>query len=374
MTERGGRHGGVRVLTPPAIPAPRLPLDLYAQVDAHRELAARLPAPPRRNRRRLVTVEIPALAVALLIVVVGFAVFGGAQPGREGGFYVDPTTAAARQVATWEEQGRDADAALLREIADRPVPLWLAGGTDVTAQVADYAGRARAAGAVPLLVAYNIPDRDCGSFSGGGAADGPAYRSWIDSVAAGLDGHPGALVVLEPDAIPHQLTGCVDGADERYALLAHAVDVLTAAGARVYLDAGNPGFVPDVAATADALVRSGVRRAAGFSLNVANFYPTDESVAHGTAISAALGGGVRFVVDTSRNGAGRAPEPGDGTPSWCNPPDRSIGEPPTADPGIPLVDALLWIKRPGESDGECRPGEPAAGAWFPDQALDLVDG
>jgi endoglucanase len=372
VTDGSGRHSAVRVLARPAVPAPRLPLDLHAQIDAHLELAARLPATRSPAPRRLRAVEVPALAVALLIAVVGFAVFGGAPAGSDE-FYVDPTTAAAQQVAEWEAEGRDADAALLRGIADRPVPLWLAGEADVTSRVADYVDRA--GDSTPLFVAYNIPDRDCGSFSVGGAADGAGYRTWIAEVAAGLDGHPGAVVVLEPDAIPHQLSGCVEGADERYALLAHAVDVLTAAGARVYLDAGNPGFVPDVAATADALVRSGVRRAAGFSLNVANFYPTDEVVAHGTAISAALGAGVPFVVDTSRNGAGRAPDPtADGTPSWCNPPDRAVGVPPTADPGIPLVDAFLWIKRPGESDGECRPGEPRAGGWFPEQALDLVDG
>ncbi|WP_300014490.1 glycoside hydrolase family 6 protein [Pseudonocardia sp.] len=364
--------GGVRVLARPVVPAPRLPLDLHAQVDAHLELAARLPPEPPRFPRRLLTVEIPALLVAVLIAAAGFLMYGG--PPGTGDLYVDPTTAAARQVAEWEGAGRAADATLLRQIADRPVPLWLAGGTDVAAVVADYTDRADAAGAVPLLVAYNIPDRDCGSFSGGGAADGAAYRAWVAEVAAGLRGQRDPLVVLEPDAIPHQLTGCVTGADERYALLAHAVDVLAAAGARVYLDAGNPGFVPDVGATADALARSGVRRAAGFSLNVANFYPTEETVAHGTAISQALGGGVRFVVDTSRNGAGRAPEAADGTPSWCNPAGRRLGVPPTTDPGIPLVDALLWVKRPGESDGECRPGEPPAGGWFPEYALELVEG
>lgn len=180
--------------------------------------------------------------------------------------------------------------------------------------------------------------------------------------------------MLEPDAIPHALAGCAGDADDRYALLAGAVDAFGAAGARVYIDAGNPGFVSDVDATADALERSGVRRAAGFSLTVANFYPTDEIVAHGTAISERLGGGVHFVVDTSRNGAGRPLEPDDGSPAWCNPPDRTLGTPPTLDPGIPLVDALLWIKRPGESDGSCRGGEPEAGVWYPDYALGLAGG
>ena len=41
---------------------------------------------------------------------------------------------------------------------------------------------------------------------------------------------------------------------------------------------------------------------------------------------------------------------------------------PTAQTGDPLVDALLWIKRPGESDGACN-GGPPAGTWWPEDAL-----
>ena len=61
--------------------------------------------------------------------------------------------------------------------------------------------------------------------------------------------------------------------------------------------------------------------------------------------------------------------------------------PPTADTDIELLDAYLWVKTPGESDGECTRGlgpagvtvdphwglvDPAAGAWFPAQALQLA--
>lgn len=291
------------------------------------------------------------------------------------GFFVDPGTAAAEQVRQWEAEGRTDDAAELREIADQPVPLWATGDAEaVEGQVRDYVGRATAAGSTPLLVAYNIPFRDCQSFSGGGAPDGGYYRDWIDGLAAGLDGS-GAWVVLEPDAVPHELSGCVDGElrDERYALLGDAITELKDAGATVYLDAGNPGFIDDVDALAGALERSGIAAADGFSLNVANFRGVDENVAFGTAISQRLGG-ARFVIDTSRNGAG-SPGEGDidGAPSFCNPPGRALGEPPTVDTGIALVDALLWVKRPGESDGDCRPGEPSAGQWFPDYALELAE-
>jgi endoglucanase len=97
-------------------------------------------------------------------------------------------------------------------------------------------------------------------------------------------------------------------------------------------------------------------------------------------------GTTHFVVDTSRNGQGPwqpdavYPSPED----WCNPPDRGVGMRPTRDTGNELVDAFLWIKIPGESDGLCHRGtggpedpardmiDPAAGQWFPEMALELV--
>lgn len=282
--------------------------------------------------------------------------------------FVDPDTSAAQQVRDWEAEGRITDANALRRIADTAQPLWV-GGTadDVETTVREYVDRAMAASARPLFVGYNITHRDCGAgYSDGGVTDAAEYRAWARAFAKGLRGSD-AIVVLEPDAIPHQLQGgCGQDADERYGMLAAATEALTAAGAAVYLDAGHPGFTGDVDATADALRRSGVDKAAGFSLNVANFLSTEANTAYGTAISEKLGG-THFVIDTSRNGAPDEPS------GWCNPPGRAIGAAPTYDTGNPLVDALLWIKRPGESDGDCGDGAPPAGDWFPQYALGLVE-
>ena len=73
----------------------------------------------------------------------------------------------------------------------------------------------------------------------------------------------------------------------------------------------------------------------------------------------AMLGGAHFTIDTSRNGDG--PLPGNREEAWCNPPGRALGVPPTDDTGDERIDAYLWIKRPGDSDGTCR-GGPAAGA------------
>jgi endoglucanase len=149
-----------------------------------------------------------------------------------------------------------------------------------------------------------------------------------------------------------------------------------------------------------------------------------------------------FIVDTSRNGLGPnsmqsyAAAPYDQPSSligtlvsgnWCNPPDEGLGIRTTAGTGVmlssldsylpenpPLLDAYLWIKTPGQSDGQCDAAggvrswddsvytppivgwpsntsaafqtfdplwslqagsvfaDPAAGAWFSQQALMLA--
>ena len=39
--------------------------------------------------------------------------------------------------------------------------------------------------------------------------------------------------------------------------------------------------------------------------------------------------------------------------NWCNPPGAGLGVRPTANTGVALLDANLWVKVPGESDGSC---------------------
>lgn len=340
------------------------------------------PAIPRRRARPLLRVAVlgAVVAAAVALVLAAAPLVAPAvspppvQPVEPVALFVDPDSPAARQARQWSADGRAEDARRIGVIAAQPMPEWLTSPTAVVgAEVTSYVERATAAGQRPIFVAYHIPGRDCGSFSGGGAVDSADYRAWIRAVAGGLKGHS-AIVVLEPDAVPHELTGCTRAqVEERYLMLADAVAVLKAAGpVTVYLDAGNPGFVTDIDALAVALRLSGMDRADGFSLNVANFYPTAEVVDYGRRLSKALGG-AHFVVDTGRNGNGRADgDTVDGGPAFCNPPGRAIGQVPTTDTGDPVVDAYLWIKRVGESDGACRPGEPAAGQWWPEYALGLV--
>ncbi|MET8827497.1 glycoside hydrolase family 6 protein [Streptomyces sp. NPDC004610] len=291
------------------------------------------------------------------------------QPKGADPFWVNPDSNAAEQVATYEKDGKQSEADEIRKIAQYPTGEWISPESPED-QARGFTEAAAAADREALLVLYNIPHRDCGQYSGGGAADGNAYRAWIDGVAAGIESRP-ATVILEPDAVLHLVDGCTPGEfhEERYDLLNYAIEKLGGLSAtKVYLDAGNAGWGhPDQ--IFDPLNRAGIAQADGFSVNVSNFYTTDASIAYGKQLSAKIGS-KPFVIDTSRNGNGPYTE-GDPGERWCNPPGRALGETPTTKTADPLVDAYVWVKRPGESDGECK-GGPKAGEWWPDYAMKLA--
>jgi endoglucanase len=250
------------------------------------------------------------------------------------------------------------------KIAAQPQAFWFGGWSgDVRSAVGSVVSAAAAAGRVPALVAYDIPQRDCGSYSAGGSSSADAYRTWIRAFAAGI-GTRRAIVVLEPDSVAG--LDCLSSADRatRLGLLADAVRVLAASpNTVVYLDGGHDAWQP-VATMAGRLAQAGIADAQGFALNVSNFRAQPGLVTYGQQLAAAIGV-AHFVIDTSRNGLGPSP---DG--QWCNPPGRALGAKPGT-PGDRRLDWNLWIKRPGESDGPCN-GGPAAGVYWPSYADGLA--
>jgi endoglucanase len=277
--------------------------------------------------------------------------------GRLG--WADPLTqaAAAAKAAT------GADAALLEKIATTPSAVWFGDwlGPDPGAAVAKTVARAHAAGAYPLLVVYDLPSRDCGGHSSGGAPTPAAYKAWIDRFTAALA--PPAAVIVEPDALGQ--LGCISPAlaQQTLELVRYAGAALAARGGiAVYLDAGNSAW-QSVPVMTQRLLAAGVTGVRGFALNFSNFRWTSDELAYGDALAATTGG--HYIVDTGRNGQG----PGDG--NVCNPPGRGLGARPTTVTGSAWADAFVWGKPPGESDGSCS-GGPAPGAFWPQYALSLA--
>ncbi|MFF2139390.1 glycoside hydrolase family 6 protein [Streptomyces sp. NPDC058193] len=276
------------------------------------------------------------------------------------------------QVLDWVAAHRDDPRRPLIEsrIAAQPAAVWFPAYNPgaVTGQVRGVTAAAAAAGRTPVLVPYAIPDRDCGGASEGGAPGLDAYDAWMEDFAAGLGDGP-VIVVLEPDAVA--LSDCLTAGQraDRFASLARAGRTLHAANprARVYFDGGHSGW-HSPAKQAAALRAAGAATAGdGIFTNVSNFHGTADEAAYARRVLAALGGPPRLgaVIDTSRNGNG-APEAGE----WCDPPGRALGRTPTTDTGLPGIDAYLWVKLPGESDG-CK---GSAGSFTPDYAYELATG
>jgi endoglucanase len=399
----------------------------------------------RRSFKHLLMV-VSAFAMALTTVAPLFAMTGAAAAGQSldpnTRFYVpQPDHGAIAQIAYLTSHQQQADADLIRQMIVTPQAVWFTSGTPhgVQQDVKSTVQRAAGKGTVPVLVAYNVPGRDCAQYSAGGATTGDAYKAWIDGFAAGLDSRE-VIVILEPDGLALLPTDCGQpDTYDRVSLINYAAHALLRdPNALVYLDAGHSAWhaVGDMAAR---LVAGGVLDLQGFFLNVSNYRATDYETKFGTWISQCIAfandaeeGGwrlghydwcasqyyspfgtvdpndistwhytdqwyaanmgtavptVHFVIDTSRNGQGPwvpPPHPAGDPQDWCNPPDRGLGYRPTADTGVPLLDAYLWVKIPGESDGQCYRWttgpldpvrgtlDPAAGQWFPDMALELA--
>ncbi|MET9319599.1 glycoside hydrolase family 6 protein [Streptomyces sp. NPDC003038] len=317
------------------------------------------------------------------------------------GFYVDP----ANNAATWVKNNLgDARAAKIKAaIADHNTVKWFGdwdadgnAATGIQTEVSNYVGAAAAQGRVPVLVAYNIPGRDCGGASSGGAGSPDLYKAWISKVAQGIAGRP-AIVVLEPDAVAQASDdACMKGAaEQRFDMLWYATQHLQQQGkfVQTYLDAGNATWTlgPDLSGTqgiglkkmAYLLNRSGVSMTRGVSVNVSNFDDSVVSDDYAKRLTAQLktdfGLTTRWVVDTSRNGNGGYVVPGSpssGHVGFCNPPKRKLGVTSRAG-SAGGAEYQLWIKNPGDSDGnssQCPAGSPSAGTFSPQLAEALIDG
>lgn len=268
--------------------------------------------------------------------------------------FVDPTNTATGYAKT---NPSAPGANYIARMGQQPVAEWFGDwNSNVTASVNRYVSAAAAAGSVPVLGVYNIPNRDCGGYSIGGSGGVSGYLSWMRQVSAGIGGRT-AVVILEPDALG--ALDCLPSSSqqqERLQAIAQAVDILKRqANTSVYIDAGTPVWQP-VSVMSERLKGANIAKADGFSINVSYFASTAMNQAYGDQLSAAVGY-KHYVIDTSRNGGNIAVGG-----MMCNPSGAALGTAPTTNTGNYLNDGLLWIKIPWESDGQCGsspgPGQP----------------
>ena len=319
-------------------------------------------------------------------------------------------------------------------------------------------GRGAAAAPCPVLVAYNIPFRDCAQYSAGGAVDTASYEAWIDGFAAGIGKRARRSSSSSPTAWASSRATATTGASRRspsgrqhdpapgadpatrYAQLNYAVDKLAATARRTRSSTSTARTAAGWASATPRtrLAHAGVARARGLlpeRLELPAHAATSLSTAPGSrsawryrrlprwqtrrlrgAARTSTGTAVRrlgiasncestaLITRLERHVAAVPEHVGDHLRSrehgWIDrrPPHalrhrhqpqrpraaqrRSVRAPrpttsrrtcsarspaatgatrpapasasrPTANTGVALLDAYLWVKMPGESDGSC---------------------
>jgi endoglucanase len=278
------------------------------------------------------------------------------------GLTVQKDSVAAGVVASLTKRHYWPEVRAISQISSQPVSIWLGdwySKAQLVKVIQGAVATAKKTNTTASFVTYAIPDRDCGGYSAGGLTPSQ-YLAWNATIATALRGQR-AVVLVEPDSLA-MLSNCPSLAAERLPLIKSAVQQFAANGDVAYLDAGNSNWV-DPKTMASRLVAAGVGQTRGFFTNVSNFYPVQNEVAYADRVSA-LTSGSHYVIDVSRNGRGWK-----GT--WCNPAGAGLGRNPAVSNGRTKLDATLWVKTPGASDGTCN-GGPAAGTWWEQYALALV--
>ena len=290
-----------------------------------------------------------------------------------GRFYVDPDTQAANWAAAELAAGR---LTRTRWVVDQyitkvPQFRWVGYG-DLEGQLSGYLAGARRNNELAQISLYGIPNRDAGGPSSGGAPNLREYIKWVNQFVSVCSGSP-VVIILETDTIIHMSGLTSLQKEERLACLNYAVHAIRhgCPNAFLYMDGGD-GRWNKAVDVAPWLVKAGIAGARGFSVNVANFNTTPSIDAFASGLNTELGKwGIspkHYIVDTSRNGKGP-----DEQGTWCNPAGRRLGSTPRATVGS--CDALVWAKRPGESDGPCGVApESESGAFIPALAVNLYDG
>lgn len=265
------------------------------------------------------------------------------------------------QIFTWIKANPDSsDRALIQKIANTPQFTWL-GDWSGDPEKAVREITTKAGNQLVGLVLYNIPHRDNGGYSAGGLASEKAYQDWIDGIVRGIKGKH--AFVVEPDALGHW-SDLRDQAvkETRLRLLKYAIEKLSEAGQAVYLEMAQ-WHSPEEMVKRYRMIGTDKNR--GFAINVSGFELQNRTEEYAERLYILTG--KPTIIDTSRNGSG--PWSG-GSESWCNPPDRALGKKPQA-VVLPHIDAYVWVKRVGESDGTCR-GGPPAGTFWPAYAIGLA--
>jgi len=265
------------------------------------------------------------------------------------------------------------------------------------------------------FVVYDLPDRDCAAAASNGElsiADGGVakYKEYIDDIRAMVIKYSDIRIILtiEPDSLANLVTNlnvpkCAGAQAAYLECTNYAVKQLNLPNVAMYLDGGHAGWLgwtanlpPAAQMYAKVYNDAGKPKSLrGIVTNVSNYngysISSAPSYTQGNAnydekhyiealapLLAAGGWDAKFIVDQGRSG--KQPTGQQAWGDWCNAIGTGFGTRPTTNTGSSLVDAFVWVKPGGESDGtsdttaarydlNCGKSDalkpaPEAGTWF----------
>jgi endoglucanase len=269
-------------------------------------------------------------------------------------------------------QGKEGKANLVYKIASQPRAIWVGRHTSphFAVKVRRIIDGAKADGAVPIMTVMRAEATQCSpTYQGGGPRGDRVTRRWYRRLARVIGGDR-VIIGFEPDSVGTINCLAPSRRDDRLRLLRYGVDVLSQLpGATIYIEAGASDWESSWR-TAKKLRKIGIHKVRGFMLNVTHYDWTAANIRHGLDLSRRLGG-KHFVINTAQNGRGPVhykAANGRRINIWCSPKLRGLGPVPTTETAHPMVDAYLWLNRPGYA-------QSCAGRkidWFLPRALTLA--
>jgi endoglucanase len=172
---------------------------------------------------------------------------------------------------------------------------WLVDGdVAATQRHIDRDMQAAGAGKFPVFTFYR--------YYASSGADATAYRAWVTAAADAIGKHSGpAVVVLEPDLFALQERS------DANAILDAAIGIIKSRAPRaaLFLDIGHSAWLPSTTVVSRAKSYRNFAQIDGWASNTSNFQPTSREEAYARELFAATQ--KPAIIDTSRNGLGRAP-------------------------------------------------------------------
>ncbi len=297
-------------------------------------------------------------------------------------FFVEKHWSPAHQrMRTYRRAGKRYKASLLQTVALRPQFRWFGRwNASPEREVSRFIARVKVEhrGSVPQIAVLRHQGKAChDNYLAGGPAEDARTRRWYDGLTRGI-GTKRVVIGFEPDSLGTVRCLAKHRRRARLDTLRYGVDVLSKLpNATVYIEAGASDWEPSWL-MAKKLRYVGVAKVRGFMLNVTHFDWTANNISFGRELSRRLGG-KHFVINTSQNGRGpvhyrrwlnRRHGAFRRINVWCHPLKRGMGPAPTTRTAAPeVLDAYLYIGRPGLSDGACNGGPLPIGSWFEKRGL-----